>query len=561
MTAGAVDPAPWVEGWTLGRVLRRAGSEFAREDALIFPAIGLRWSWAELDRRVDRVASGLIFRGVAPGEHVGIWSMNGPEWVVAQFATARIGCVLVNVNPAYRTHELEEALRVADVATLIVGPPFKTSDFVAMIEAVAPEAAIATGLDWRADRLPALRRVVAIGKRPGRGWLAWDDLEAGDVVAESLAAREAAVGPLDVQNLQFTSGTTGLPKGAMLTHRNVLLNAYHVGGRLRYTPADRVCVPVPFYHCFGCVMGTLACVVHGAAIVVPSPGFEPGATLRAVEVERCTSLYGVPTMFGAVLDHPDRPRADLKSLRTGIMAGSPCPLPLMRSVVESLGIAGLTIAYGQTEASPVITQTSVDDPIEVRVGTVGRPLPGLEVRLRDPITRQAVGPGEAGELLVRGHGVMAGYYRNPEATDLALGPDGWLATGDLARRREDGNYRIVGRSKEIIIRGGENIFPPEVEEFLHHHPGVAEVAVVGLPDPDFVEAVSAWIVPRPGVTLEPEDIRAFCRGRIAHFKVPRHVAIIDELPRTVTGKVRKHVLRERGIGLYGLASSESVPTA
>ncbi|MEO6810207.1 MAG: AMP-binding protein, partial [Isosphaeraceae bacterium] len=365
----------------------------------------------------------------------------------------------------------------------------------------------------------------------------------------------------DVFNIQFTSGTTGLPKGAMLTHRNILMNAYYIGQRFQYTAEDRVCVPVPFYHCFGCVLGTTVCEVYGSTLVVPAPSFEPRATLTAIETERCTSVYGVPTMFVAQLDHPDFSRFDLTSLRTGIMSGSPCPLPLMKAVMDRMGARQITIGYGLTEASPIITQTSVDDPIEVRVSTVGAPIPGVEVRLVDPITRQEVAPGDAGELSVRGHGVMAGYYKDPEATARVLSPDGWLFSGDLALRRDDGNYKIVGRSKELIIRGGENIYPPEIEEFLYHHPGVAEVAVVGLPDPTFGEVVSAWIVPRAGVVFSADDVRRFCHDQIAHFKIPRYIEFVDQLPRTVTGKVRKHVLREQGIDRFGLAATDAVPTA
>jgi fatty-acyl-CoA synthase len=340
------------------------------------------------------------------------------------------------------------------------------------------------------------------------------------------------------------------------------MNAFYTGLRLRYTAEDRVCVPVPFYHCFGCVLGTLVCAVTGAALVVPAPTFDAFATLAAVASQRCTSLYGVPTMFVAQLDHPDRARFDLSSLRTGIMAGSPCPLPVMEAVVHTLGASQITIGYGQTEASPLITMTSVDDPLEVRVGTVGRPLPGLEVRLIDPATRREVtDPGAADELCVRGHCVMAGYYRNPEATARAIDAEGWLSTGDLARRRDDGNYRIVGRSKELIIRGGENIYPPEVEEFLHRHPAVAEVAVVGLPDARYGEVISAWVVPKPGMTLTPDELCDFSRGQIAHYKIPHYVQILEQLPRTVTGKVRKHILREQGIKHYGLEASAAIPTA
>jgi fatty-acyl-CoA synthase len=553
---------PWVVDRTVGGVLRQTAHQHPGRDAVVFPALGLRWTWSELDRRVDAVASALIAGGVARGENVGIWSMNAPEWVVAQFAVGRIAAVLVNINPAYRLHELEETLKMADVATLIVGCPFKGSNFVQMVETLCPEVAAASSPDWAASRLPRLRRLIAIGSNPGPAWIGWTDLETSPIDAGALAGRTREIVPGAVYNIQFTSGTTGLPKGAMLTHRNVLMNAYHIGRRVRYTPDDRVCVPVPFYHCFGCVLGTLVCVLNGAALIVPAPGFEPRATLAAVASERCTSLYGVPTMFVAELDHPDRATFDLSSLRTGIMAGSPCPLPVMEAVVKTLGASQITIGYGQTEASPIITMTSVDDPVEVRVGTVGRPIPGLEVRLVDPATRQEVdAPGDIGELCVRGHCVMAGYYNNPEATARAIDAEGWLYTGDLARRREDGNYRIVGRSKELIIRGGENIYPPEVEEFLHRHPAVAEVAVVGLPDARYGEVTSAWVVLRPGMLLTAEELREYCRGQIAHYKIPHYVQVVEQLPRTVTGKVRKQVLRELGIGKFGLEASDAIPTA
>ena len=560
MTAFATAPTPWVEGETVGSVLRATAARFPDRDAVVFPRLDLRWSWSELDRRVDVVASGLIARGVEAGAHVGIWSMNAPEWVVLQFAVGRIGAVLVNINPAYRVHELEQTLRTADVSTLVVGEPHRGADFVGMIESLGPEIAAAAAPDWTAERLPILRRVVAIGNECGPGWLRWTELEAA-VDRPALEARALAARAGDVYNIQFTSGTTGAPKGAMLTHRNVLMNAYYIGERVRYSERDRVCVPVPFYHCFGCVLGTLVCAVYGSALVVPSPTFDAGATLEAAAAERCTSLYGVPTMFVAELGHPDRAGFDLSNLRTGIMAGSPCPLPLMRQVMDVLGAHDITIGYGQTEASPIITQTSVDDPIEVRVGSVGRPIPGVEVKLVDPASRAESAPDAAGELCARGHGVMTGYYKDPEATARAIDRDGWLHTGDLARRNEDGNYRIVGRCKELIIRGGENIYPPEIEEFLHQNPLVAEAAVVGLPDAKYGEVVAAWIVPIAGAKLTEHDIRNFCRERIAHFKVPRYVRIVEQLPRTVTGKVRKHVLREQGVRDFGLEAADSIPTA
>jgi fatty-acyl-CoA synthase len=524
--------------------------------------LGLRWSWSEFDLRVKRIALALHDLGIEPGEHIGIWSMNVPEWVVIQFAAARLGAVLVNVNPAYRVHELEDALLLADMTTLVVGSAFKDSDFVGMVHTLCPEVLKANSFSWSTARLPRLKRLISLAEPPGPGWFCWFDLEARPASSsQALEERECKLNASDVCNLQFTSGTTGLPKGAMLTHSNLLLNAYHVGQRLRLTADDRVCVPVPFYHCFGCVLGNLVCAVAGATIVVPAPAFNPAATLAAIAGERCTAVYGVPTMFVGMLADPGFSRLDLSSLRTGIMSGAPCPLPLMEQVMGELGIREICIGYGQTEASPIITFTSADDPIDVRVGTVGKPLPGIEVKLVDPISGTTPAPDHPGELCARGHDVMAGYYRNPEATARAIDGDGWLHTGDLARCREDGNYRIVGRSKELIIRGGENIYPPEVEEFLHHHPDIAEVAVVGLPDAKFGEVVAAWIVLRPGASTTCEAIRQYCYGKIAHFKIPHHVAIVSSLPRTVTGKVRKHVLKEAAIAELGLEELTTVQTA
>jgi fatty-acyl-CoA synthase len=547
---------------TVSQVQERTAARQPDRDALVFPGLGLRWSWRELNERVDRLSSSLIGLGVGRGEHIGIWSMNVPEWVVTQFAAGRIGAVLVNVNPAYRLHELKDALAMADVATLVVGAPFKGSNFVEMVESLCPEVVAATSRDWSSERFPRLKRLVALGDRPGPGWWTWSELEAGDEASRAEVTRRAdSARATDVYNIQFTSGTTGLPKGAMLTHRNVLMNAFYTGQRLRFTADDRVCVPVPFYHCFGCVLGTLVCPIFGAAIVVPAQSFDARTTLAAIAAERCTAVYGVPTMFVAQLEHPEFARFELKSLRTGIVAGAPCPLPLMEQLVSLMGVREICIGYGQTEASPLITLTSVDDPIEVRVGTVGQAIPGLEVRLVDPVGRREVGTGEAGELWARGHCVMAGYYNNPEATARAIDAEGWLHTGDLARRREDGNYRIVGRSKELIIRGGENIYPPEVEEFLHHHPAVAEVAVAGLPDAKYGEVVAAWVVPKSGATVTPDELKRYCQGQIAHFKIPQYLMIVQSLPRTVTGKIRKHVLKDNAIGELGLGEAARIETA
>ncbi|MDR3617750.1 MAG: AMP-binding protein [Paludisphaera borealis] len=562
MTGTRLDSLPWVYDQTMGGALRRAAETWPERDALVFPALGVRWSWSDLDARADRMASAWISQGIEAGEHVGIWSMNVPEWVVSQFAAARAAAVLVNINPAYRLHELEEAIRLADVSTLIVGSPFKGSDFVGMAQSLCPEAATADGPGWSSSRFPRLRRLISLGARPSPGWLSWTELEDGPrATAADLAARQAPMRADDVFNIQFTSGTTGLPKGAMLTHRNVLMNAYYVGRRLLYTERDRACVPVPFYHCFGCVLGTAVCTVAGAAMIVPAPAFEAGATLKAISGERCTSIYGVPTMFVSQLEHPDFAKHDLSSLRTGIMAGAPCPLPLMEKVTTVMGAREICIGYGQTEASPIITFTAVDDPIESRVGTVGKPLPGVEVKLVDPVTGNDSLPGEPGELCARGHDVMAGYYKNPAATSRAIDAEGWLHTGDLARLRDDGNYRIVGRSKELIIRGGENIYPPEVEEFLNTVPNVSEVVVAGLPDRKYGEIVAAWIVPSPGSTITEADVRRFCHGRISHFKIPEIIRIVPHLPRTVTGKVQKYQLRDQAIRDLGLEDVTAVPTA
>ncbi len=562
MNQGTAHSEPWVWSETVGSVLEHTASLYPDQDALVFPQLKLRWSWRDLDERVNQAAAWLLELGVMPGEHVGIWSMNVPEWIVSQYAAGRIGAVLVNVNPAYRVHELSDALRMADVTTLIVGSPFKGSNFVAMVETICPEVATASSRDWTSQQFPRLKRLIALGERPGPAWWTWaDGAERPLPGASSLEARARCVRPDDVHNIQFTSGTTGLPKGAMLTHRNVLLNAFYTGNRLRYSATDRVCVPVPFYHCFGCVLGSLVCSVYGAAMVVPAPSFDPGATLAAIAAERCTSVYGVPTMYVSQLEHPDFNHYNLSSLRTGIMSGAPCPLPLMEKVVSLMGIREICIGYGQTEASPIITFTSVDDPIEIRVGTVGHVIEGLDVKLINTASGTPVVPGETGELCVRGHCVMSGYYNNPEATARAIDSSGWLHTGDLAKCRDDGNYRIVGRSKEMIIRGGENIYPAEIEEFLHRHPSIAEVAIAGVPDAKYGEVVAAWVVPKAGASLTPEDIKCYCRDQIAYFKVPQYAMIVEQLPRTVTGKIRKHVLKEHAIEALGLAEVARIETA
>jgi fatty-acyl-CoA synthase len=555
--------SPWVDGLTFAEVLATTVEHCGDHDALVFPQLGYRRSYAAFQSEVREIARALLGLEVERGEHIGIWATNWPQWVVTQFAAASIGAVLVNINPAYRSHELAYVLSQADITTLLLTDRFKNSDYFGILATVCPELADCPPGRLRATACPKLRQVISIKPEKRPGMLSWGEFRqrAAAVSEGELARRQAEIEAADVVNIQYTSGTTGFPKGAMLTHRNLLMNAYHVGQRLMYSEADRLCIPVPFYHCFGCVMGTLMCAVYGAAMVVPAEAFDPLATLQAIQDERCTAVYGVPTMFIAELHHPRFATFGLHSLRTGIMAGSPCPVEVMRAVVRQMGARDITIAYGLTEASPVITQTEATDSLEHRVGTVGRVLPGLEVRLIAPGTTTPLPPGQPGELLVRGHGVMKGYYRKPEETAAAVTPDGWLHTGDVAVQTPDGYYRITGRIKDLIIRGGENIYPREIEEFLYSHPGVADVQVVGLPDRTFGEEVCAWVRPKPGAALTEDEVKTFCRGRIAHYKIPRYIVFIDEYPTTVTGKVQKFKLREMGIERFGLHQAAGVQTA
>jgi fatty-acyl-CoA synthase len=543
---------PWVDGLTIPRVLADTAARHPARDALVFPHAGYRRTFAELHAEARTVARALIGLGVAPGERVGVWATNWPAWVLLQFGAAYAGAVLVNINPAYRARELEYVLRQADITTLFLTDRFKHTDyFTVLAEALQPGECL------------KLRHIVSIKSATQPGLRAWEEFldKAAAVPDAELDRRADAVGAEDVANIQYTSGTTGSAKGVMLSHRNLLLNAYYVGDRQRFTAEDRLCLPVPFYHCFGCVMGTLMCAVYGATMVVPAEAFDPLATLRAIQDERCTGVYGVPTMFLAELQHPRFGEFDLRSLRTGIMAGAPCPIEAMRAVVERMGAREITIAYGLTEASPVITQTRTADSLEHRVGTVGTPLPGVEVRLVRPGTVEPVGPGEQGELMTRGHGVMQGYYHKPAETAAALTADGWLHTGDLARQTADGYYRITGRFKDVIIRGGENIYPREIEEFLYTHPAVADVQVVGLPDEKFGEEVSAWIRVREGQTLGEEEVKVFCRDGLAHFKVPRYVVFVEEFPTTVSGKVQKFKLRTLGVDRFNLQRAAGMETA
>jgi fatty-acyl-CoA synthase len=548
---------------TIGDLLDRQAEHFGERDALIHVEHGVRYSYTAFRDECDRVAKGLIALGVQKGDHVGIWATNYSEWVVAQFATAKIGAVLVTVNPAYRTHELEYILKQSDASTLLTIGSFRTSDYVGMLNELIPELRDAEPGKLVSEKFPLLKRVVYIGSDRPAGMLQWSDLAGlGALVSDAeLAARQAACQPDDVINIQYTSGTTGFPKGAQLTHFNIVADASYIAQCMRFTEQDRLCIPVPFYHCFGCVLGTLCCVTRGAAMIIPAEYFDPLKTLRAVEQERCTALHGVPTMFIAELQHPEFATFSFLALRTGIMAGSPCPIEVMKQVVEKMGAREITIAYGQTEASPVITQTRTDDPIELRVSTVGRALPNVEVKIADPETGQELPRGQQGELCTRGFIVMKGYYNLPEATAKAIDREGWLHTGDLATMDERGYCKITGRLKDMIIRGGENIYPREIEEFLYTNPQIADVQVVGVPDLKYGEEVMAWIKLKEGQAATEEQIREFCRGKIAHYKVPRYIKFVSEFPMTVTGKVQKYKMRESTVEELGLQEAARVATA
>jgi fatty-acyl-CoA synthase len=550
---------PWVDGLTIAQALSETARVNADRDALVFPALGLKLSYRQFAAEVDAAARGLVALGIESGQHVAVWGTNVPEWVILQFATARIGAVLVTINPAYRPFELGYVLEQSDAVALFLVQRFKSSDYFAMLAEVCPVLATAEPGRLECAAFPRLRWVVSLESTAPPGGITWSELaERGRDVPESrLDEMGGQLRPNQPINIQYTSGTTGFPKAATLSHHNLLMNAFYVGQCQELTAADRICIPVPFYHCFGCVLGTLCAVVHGSAMIVPAPSFDPRATLDAIERERATAVYGVPTMYIAQLQELESKQRDLRSLRTGIMSGSPCPIEIMKQVVDRMGVREITIAYGQTEASPVITQTRVDDPLELRVETVGQPLPGVEVKIVDPATGAVLKDNQSGELCARGHVVMLGYYKNPEATRSAIDADGWLHTGDLALRLPSGYYRITGRLKDLVIRGGENIYPREIEEFLFTHPAIEQVSVVGVPDKKFVEELCAWIKPKAGCQPTADEIRQFCRGRLAHYKVPRYVKFVDSFPQTVTGKIQKYKIRELMIVELELEESET----
>jgi fatty-acyl-CoA synthase len=530
-------------GETIDANLRRAVATHGDREAVVDVSTGTRLTYRELDDAVDAVARGLLARGIERGDRVGIWAPNCVPWFLTQYATARIGAILVNINPAYRTHELEYVLRQAGVGTLVSAVRFKTSEYRQMVDEVR-------------GRLPDLHDIIYLDDPT------WDALlaDGAAVTSEQVARRSAELSFDDPINIQYTSGTTGFPKGATLSHHNILNNGYFVGELCAYTEQDRICVPVPFYHCFGMVMGNLASTSHGACVVIPAPGFDPVATLEAVVGERCTSLYGVPTMFIAELATPSFADHDLSSLRTGIMAGSPCPVEVMKRVVSEMHMPEVTICYGMTETSPVSTQTRADDSLDRRVSTVGRIHPHLEITVVDPETDLPVPVGTPGELCTRGYSVMSGYWNEPEKTAEVL-RRGWMHTGDLAVMDDEGYLNIVGRIKDMVIRGGENIYPREIEEFLYTHPDVVDAQVIGVPDEKYGEELMAWVRLRDGAALDAEGLREFCAGKLAHYKIPRYVHVVEEFPMTVTGKIRKVQMREEAVELLGLQSAATVRNA
>jgi fatty-acyl-CoA synthase len=541
-------------GQTIGVHLSAIAAQHGARDALIVPHQQVRWTYAQFDERVTWLAAGLLGLGLERGDRVGIWAQNCAEWVLVQFATARAGLIMVNINPAYRRSELDYVLDKVQCSALILAPAFKSSNYLAILTDVVPELLHSAAGALHSSRLPKLRHVIRLGSDKTPGMFNFDALLAPPSAAqlEQLHALAAELQFDDAVNIQFTSGTTGAPKGATLTHHNILNNGFFIGEAMRLSPIDRLCIPVPLYHCFGMVLGNLACVTHGAAMVFPGESFDPKSVLDTVQAERCTGLHGVPTMFIAILDHPAFADYDLSSLRTGIMAGSPCPAEVMSRVISTMHMHEITIAYGMTETSPVSFQSAINDPIALRVTTIGRVHPHLEVKIIDSAGR-VVPRGVKGELLTRGYSVMLGYWGDEEKTREAIDAAGWMHTGDLAVIDENGFATIVGRSKDMVIRGGENIYPREVEEFLYRHPQILDVQCVGVPDAKYGEQLCACIILRPGAVASAEEIRAFCQGQIAHYKIPHHIVFLDSFPMTITGKVQKYVLRDKVSSDLGLA--------
>ncbi|HET6419970.1 MAG TPA: AMP-binding protein [Geobacteraceae bacterium] len=534
--------------FTVGGLLDHIADRFPGNEALVYPDRGIRHTYREFNQVCRQVAKGLLAMGVKKGDNISIWANNVPEWVILQFATAKIGAVLVTINTSYKAAELEYILHQSDSNTLFLVKSFKDTDYPETLYSVAPELRKAVPGRLDCEKLPYLKKVVFIGSETPDGMFNFNDIvEMGTGVSDAmLDDAERGLSPGEVINMQYTSGTTGFPKGVMLTHFNVVNNGYNIGECMKFTEKDRLCIPVPFFHCFGCVLGVMACVTHGTTML-PVETFDPLRVLKTLENERCTAVHGVPTMFIAELEHPDFGSFDLSSMRTGIMAGSPCPIEVMRRVVREMNMTEITIAYGQTESSPVITQTRTEDPVEIRVSTVGRALPDVEVKIVDIETGATLPPGKQGELCTRGYLVMKGYYKMPEETAKVIDKDGWLHTGDLAIMDENGYCKITGRIKNMIIRGGENIYPREIEEFLYTHPKISDVQIYGVPDRKYGEQVMAAVKVKPGIEMTEDEVRDFCRGRIANYKVPKYVKFVDSFPMTASGKIQKFKLREMAI--------------
>ncbi len=546
-------------GKTIGDMFDLTAARFPNNDALIVRHQHIRLTYRELQSRINEFAKGLIKLGIKKGDRVGIWSANNYEWCVTQFATAKIGAILVNINPAYRLHELDYCLRQSGCAALIISPEFKSSNYVQMMHELCPQLLNSEPDQIKIPFLPELRAVIRMGDTPSSGMYNWRRIVSlgGEISDAKLAERQRDLEFDEPINIQYTSGTTGFPKGATLSHHNILNNGFFVASLQKITDKDRVCIPVPLYHCFGMVMGNLGCITHGATMVYPSEGFDPYQVLAAVQEEKCTALYGVPTMFIAELEHPEFANFDLSSLRTGIMAGSPCPIEVMKKVNTLMNMREVEICYGMTETSPVSFQTRVDAPIEKRVSTVGSVHPHIEVKILDPLSGKIVPIGESGELCTRGYSVMVGYWDNIEATQTAIDSAGWMHSGDLARMDEDGYVNIVGRIKDMIIRGGENIYPREIEEFLYQHPNILDVQVIGVPDVKYGEEIMAWVKLKPGRTTTVDELKQFCKGRIAHYKIPRYFKFTDEFPMTVSGKVQKFIMREKSIRELNLVEEKT----
>ncbi|WP_186672339.1 AMP-binding protein [Sporosarcina sp. BP05] len=533
---------------TVGEIVREQARLYPAQEAYVYPEHGIRKTYKEFDEETDELAKAFIGMGIKKGENVAIWSDNKRQWLLSQYATGKMGAVLVTVNTNYQASELEYLMKQSDATTLILDESFKGTSYIDIIRTICPELALGERGSISSGKLPHFKRIILMTERQEQGMYKWSEFmaQADKVTNEQLEEQFQSLDPDDVINIQYTSGTTGFPKGVMLTHNNVVNNGKQIGDYMKLTEQDRVCIPVPFFHCFGCVLGTLAAVTHASAMILLEQ-FDPLRVLQAVQDEKCTALHGVPTMFIAELNHPDFKKYDTSTLRTGIMAGSVCPIEVMKRVIEDMGASEITICYGQTEASPVITQTKTDDPIGKRVSTVGKPHPNVEVKIIDPVTGEELPVGVPGELCTRGYNIMKGYYNNAEATREAIDEDGWLHTGDIAVMDADGYIDITGRIKDMVIRGGENIYPKEVEEFLYTHPEIADVQVVGVPDAKYGEELMAWIIPKKDVHLDEESVREFCKGSISHHKIPKYIEFLEEYPMTASGKIQKFKLREMSV--------------